>query len=102
MSARYEIQTVCECQALLGADLDADHNVLAGWAGRGGDRETAPANSVDPGADRFDVVWQCPLCGRNTLRTFYAGALTKKPAADDEGDGPVEGEGAEERESASA
>lgn len=101
MSARYEIQTVCECQALLGADLDAERNVVEGWASRGGDRETAPANSVEPGSERFDVVWQCPLCGRNTLRTFYVGALAKKavvdePASSDEED-DAEGAGAPAR-----
>jgi hypothetical protein len=86
MSAEYQIQTVCECQAILGADLDGDHNVLEGWASRlGGPRETAPANSVAPGSERFDVAWQCPICGRNTLRTFYAGALAKKPPSPDAG-----------------
>lgn len=82
MSARYEIHSVCECQAQLGADLDEHHNVVHGWASVRGVRETAPANTVDPSSERFDVVWQCPLCGRNTLRTFYAGALTKKPVTD--------------------
>ena len=47
-----------------------------------GARERAPANSVACSGDRVDVVWQCPMCGRNSLRSFYAGALRKKsPAA---------------------
>jgi hypothetical protein len=80
MSAVYEIHSVCECQALLGADLDANHLVLRGWASRSGAAEKAPANSVSPASERFDVVWHCPMCGRNTLRSFHAGSLTNKPA----------------------
>ena len=78
---RYRIQSVCECQGILEAELDDHHNVLAGWVrpvrSRCGAREVAPANAVAPELDRFDVVWQCPLCGRNTLRTFYVGALQR-------------------------
>ena len=78
MSACYQIQSVCECQALLEADLDDQRQVLSGWASRANVREGAPANSVGAEGERFDVVWKCPMCGRNTLRTFYAGALRKK------------------------
>ena len=84
MTAAFEIQTVCECEALLEAHLDANRQVLAGFASAAGSgsigerrRESAPANSVGASGDRFDVVWQCPLCGRNTLRTFHVGGLTK-------------------------
>jgi hypothetical protein len=73
----YRIQSVCECQGLLEADLDAQRNVVVGWAIHGGEREVAPANAVASDRDRFDVVWQCPLCGRNTFRSFYAGALSR-------------------------
>jgi hypothetical protein len=73
----YRIQSVCECQGVLTADLDAQRNVLAGWASRGRAREVSPANAVAPEHNRFDVVWKCPLCGRNTLRTFYSGALER-------------------------
>lgn len=73
----YRIQSVCECQGLLEAELDGHHNVVTGWVKRRGAREIAPANAVAPERDRFDVVWQCPLCGRNTLRTFYRGALQR-------------------------
>lgn len=73
MSAAQRIQSVCECQAILEADLDETRLVVTGWARRpGGPRERAPANHVGKG-DRLDVVWQCPLCGRNTLRSFHLG-----------------------------
>ncbi len=81
MAAVYRIQSVCECQALLEAELDEHRLVLAGSARRaGGAREVAPANSVG-GGERFDVVWQCPMCGRNTLRSFDAAGLSRLPAA---------------------
>lgn len=73
----YAIQTVCECQALLHAELDAERLVLHGWASRGTVRESAPANTLGKPGDRFDVGWNCPICGRNTLRTFHEGALRK-------------------------
>ncbi len=82
----YDIQTVCECQALLEAELNADRQVLRGFARRGGASESAPANSImGSGADgdRFDVAWKCPLCGRNTLRTFHVGALREREQKDD-------------------
>jgi hypothetical protein len=84
MADRFSIQSVCECQALLGAELDENYLVTAGWAHSPGTaRESAPANSVGATSERFDVVWQCPLCGRNTLRVFYRGALKAQPAATD-------------------
>ncbi|MBM4358395.1 MAG: hypothetical protein FJ096_09830 [Deltaproteobacteria bacterium] len=71
MSAAKQVQSVCECQALLEAELDGQQLVLQGWARRpGGARERAPANNVGRG-ERIDVVWQCPFCGRNTLRSFH-------------------------------
>jgi hypothetical protein len=71
MSAAHRIQSVCECQALLEAELDEQKLVLQGWARRpGGTKERAPANNVGRG-ERVDVVWQCPICGRNTLRSFH-------------------------------
>ena len=76
----YRIQSPCECQALLEAELDENRNVVRGWARFNGASERAPANSVGPERSRFDVVWQCPMCGRDTLRVFYAGALRRLPA----------------------
>ena len=77
----FVIQSVCECQALLSAELDDDRLVLRGWAssptGGHGSDEPAPANTVGKPTERFDVVWQCPRCGRNTLRTFHEGALQR-------------------------
>ncbi len=71
MTQPHRIQSVCECQALLEAELDEQRLVLRGWARRpGGVPERAPANSIGHG-DRIDVAWQCPLCGRNTLRSFH-------------------------------
>jgi hypothetical protein len=69
------VTSPCECQATLTAQLDAKRHVVAGYARRGGAREIAPAHSIGADGDRFDVGWLCPFCGRNTLRTFYAGAL---------------------------
>lgn len=80
---RFQISSRCECQASLSATLDEKRHVLAGWAARsahGGGKEVAPAHSINAHLDRFDVAWLCPYCGRNTLRTFYAGALRKAPA----------------------
>lgn len=80
MNVAYKIQSACECQVLLEADLDEHRLVISGTATRGKDVESAPANSVGASAARFDVVWHCPFCGRNTLRTFYAGALQRLPS----------------------
>lgn len=72
------VQSVCECQARLGAKLDANHVVVHGWANdpRRGQEEVAPANSIGMGAQRFQVGWLCPFCTRNTLRSFDASALS--------------------------
>lgn len=73
--SRYVAESRCECQARLSATLDDKRHVLEGAALRLGDKETAPAHSINAHLDRFDIGWLCPFCGRNTLRTFYAGAL---------------------------
>ncbi|HEY4122401.1 MAG TPA: hypothetical protein VGM56_31255 [Byssovorax sp.] len=67
----------CECQASLHASLDAERHVVEGAATRHGKRESAPAHSIAASAkaERFDVAWLCPFCGRNTLRSFDAGAV---------------------------
>ena len=65
----------CECQAMLIATLDEKRHVLHGWASRHGVKEKAPAHSIHADLEHFDIAWLCPHCGRNTLRTFYAGAL---------------------------
>lgn len=75
--SEYTVTSRCECQALLGARLDAKRHVLSGWSIRDGVRETAPAHSIGAGpeVDRFDLGWACTHCGRNVLRAIYAGSL---------------------------
>jgi hypothetical protein len=75
--SRYAADSRCECQAHLSAILDEHRQVLSGAASRLNVREGAPAHSIDAHLERFDIAWLCPFCGRNTLRTFYAGALRK-------------------------
>ena len=77
---RFQATSRCECQATLSATLNDDHHVLEGSAARLGVRERAPAHRMGAGPDRFDIGWMCPFCGRNTLRTFHAGALLTLPA----------------------
>lgn len=73
--SRYLVTSRCECQAQLSAELDDQHHVLSGYSSRGGARESAPAHSINAAQDRFDIGWLCSFCGRNTLRSFYTGAL---------------------------
>jgi hypothetical protein len=79
------VQSRCECQATLGATLDEGRRVLSGWARAtsGGRQELAPAHCIGAAGERFDVSWLCPCCGRNSLRSFEAGALSfvQAPAA---------------------
>jgi len=79
--SRFLISSRCECQATLTATLDEHRHVIVGWAKLRGASERAPAHSINAHLERFDVGWLCPFCGRNTLRTFYAGALRRAPAA---------------------
>jgi hypothetical protein len=82
---RFQATSRCECQAVLTAILDEQRHVLEGAASHLGVKERAPAHSMhafttgasppNPGHEHFDLGWLCPFCGRNTLRTFYAGAL---------------------------
>jgi hypothetical protein len=71
------VNSVCECQAKLGAELDEHKHVLRGWARdmRRKRTEVAPAHGI--GIDRavFEVGWLCPFCTRNTLRVFDTGGL---------------------------
>ena len=76
---RFQATSRCECQALLTAILDEKRHVIEGAATPAGGghaaREKAPAHSIGAEREHFDIGWLCPFCGRNTLRTFYAGAL---------------------------
>lgn len=76
------IRSVCECQSGLEAVVDEQRHVLAGFAlgASDGIRERAPAHSIDAAETRFDVAWLCPICGRNTLRSFDAAGLSFRDA----------------------
>ena len=70
------VRSRCECQALLGAELDEQRVVLRGWAVDARQRQlAAPANTIGAERERFDVGWACPFCTRNTLRSFTSAAL---------------------------
>jgi hypothetical protein len=77
---RLQATSRCECQAMLTAVLDDKRHVLHGEATRLGAKESAPAHSIGADRESFDLAWLCPFCGRNTLRSFYAGALRAAPA----------------------
>lgn len=72
---RLQATSRCECQAILTAVLDDRRQVLHGAARHRGAKENAPAHSIGADRDNFDIGWLCPFCGRNTLRSFSAGAL---------------------------
>jgi len=68
----------CECQAQLVAELDEARSVVRGYVNdRARGREIlAPANATKKIGDKqVDVGWSCPVCTRNTLRTFNVDAL---------------------------
>ncbi len=69
------VQSVCECQARLGAELDEHCRSLRGWARLRNRELSAPANSMVGSGTSFQVGWACPFCTRNTLRVFDAEAL---------------------------
>jgi hypothetical protein len=79
---RLQATSRCECQAILTAVLDDRRQVLHGAASHLGAKERAPAHSIGAERDNFDIAWMCPFCGRNTLRSFYAGALRSVTVAD--------------------
>jgi hypothetical protein len=70
------VESKCECEAKLVAELDEEHRVLRGsakdWRGR---ERLAPATAMHAQNGRFDVGFMCPFCTRNTLRSFEAEAL---------------------------
>ena len=71
------IQSSCECQARLCAELDENRQVLRSWAldRRRSAPRTAPAHSIHAERGVFQVGWACPVCGRNTLRSFEVAGL---------------------------
>lgn len=73
------VESRCECQAPLVAELDEAHSVVRGFViDRARNRELlAPANATKKiAAKQVDVGWSCPVCTRNTLRTFNLEALS--------------------------
>jgi hypothetical protein len=69
------VESVCECQANLGAVLDEERHVVRGFARSRGRELPCPANSLGTKNETFDVGFMCPFCTRNTLRSFHRGIL---------------------------
>jgi hypothetical protein len=75
------VHSRCECQAHLSAELDEQRVALRGWAVDARKLQLpAPASTIHPERERFDVGWACPFCTRNTLRSFTAAALAFREA----------------------
>jgi hypothetical protein len=78
-----KVSSVCECQSRLGAELDAERKVLRGWTRDQRGRElNSPCTRAGSEDGRFHLVWLCAFCGRNTLRSFDAGALVYQDRPD--------------------
>jgi len=72
------VESRCECQAQLVAELDESRAVVRGFVNdRARGRElAAPANAAKKKGDKqVEVGWACPICTRNTLRSFNVEAL---------------------------
>jgi hypothetical protein len=69
------VESVCECQAALGAVLDEGRHVVRGFARYRGRELSCPANTLGAKSDTFDIGFMCPFCTRNTLRSFHRGTL---------------------------
>lgn len=72
------VESRCECQAQLVAELDEARAVVRGFMlDRARGRElAAPANATKKiGEKQVEVGWSCPMCTRNTLRTFNVETL---------------------------
>ncbi len=66
----------------MGAELDEQRVALRGWAVDARKRQlAAPANTIGAERERFDVCWACPVCTRNTLRSFTGSALVFREQA---------------------
>ena len=67
------VESRCECQAHLVAELDEARSVVRGFVSDFSRKReiSAPANTTKKvDARTVDVGWSCPMCTRNTLRTF--------------------------------
>jgi hypothetical protein len=72
------VESRCECQAKLVAELDEARAVVRGFVNdvARGRELAAPANATKKIGDKqVDVGWSCPMCTRNTLRTFNVETL---------------------------
>jgi hypothetical protein len=72
------VESRCECQAHLVAELDEQRSVVRGFVlDRPRGREVAaPANATRLVGDKqVDVGWSCPMCTRNTMRSFNIDSL---------------------------
>jgi hypothetical protein len=70
------VESRCECEAKLVAELDEQCRALRGSARDSRGRERlAPATASPVENARFDVGFQCPFCTRNVLRSFEADGL---------------------------
>ena len=70
------VESKCECEAKLVAELDEERRVLRGTAKDSRGRERlAPATAMHSQNGRFDVGFMCPFCTRNVLRSFEADGL---------------------------
>jgi len=84
MAKKALVQSVCECQGRLCAELNEARHVLKGWAldPRRKRELLAPCHSIAADSEYFQLGWLCPLCGRNTLRSFHVGSLSfREPSA---------------------
>lgn len=73
---RTTVQSRCECQATLVAELNDQKQVVVAYAkAKGGEHESAPAHSIGASKPRFDVGWLCSICGRNVMRSFSTDSL---------------------------
>lgn len=69
------LQSRCECQTRLRAQVSESGTVLGGTAIFQGQSYDAPATGMNVGHSQFQVGWLCTFCGRNVVRSFYRGAL---------------------------
>jgi len=78
------VESRCECEAQLVAELDEQRCVVRGFVvDRARGRElAAPANAAREFDEKqIDVGWSCPICTRNTLRSFNVETLVYRETA---------------------
>jgi len=71
-----QVRTFCECQACLIAEFDEQLNVIAEYCEDSRARKIgAPASKAFASVSQVGVSFSCPVCTRNTLRTFSPASL---------------------------